>query len=163
MTFDDPLAFSAVDAEGRDRYVSAINERRCARDTDQAAPSAGANERSEAGLLEVKWKAVAARAAPSVDEHGFGTAVGDGGPGPILPISYPPVIERVTAQQFYKSIRDLAAAVESLVDDQPGFIKLRSKLSDQLGLSMPARIGHVNVTDLPPRGFFHFLAIFFNP
>src|SRR5260221_215911 len=51
VAFDDPLAFGAIDAEAGNSYISAIHQRRRARDADEATRGASANNWAEARLL----------------------------------------------------------------------------------------------------------------
>src|SRR5436190_1978452 len=60
VAFDDPFALGAIDAEARHSYISSIHERGSSSNADQSAPGAGANNRSESRLLEIKREAISA-------------------------------------------------------------------------------------------------------
>src|SRR5439155_6487312 len=120
VAFDDPFAFGAVDAEGGDGHAAAIDQSRCAGNPDQTAPSPCADERTEAGFLKVKRKAISARTAPTINQHGLGSGVGDLRPVPILTVAYTPVIDHFPAQHLHKTIGNLTAAVETLINNQSG-------------------------------------------
>src|SRR5437899_604093 len=163
MTFNDPFAFRAVDAESRNGDAAAINQGRSAGDPNQSAPRAGANEGAETRLLEIEREAISARTAPAVNQHGLRARIGDLRPGPILAIAHAPIIQRFAAEQLDKTVRNLAAAIEPFVDDHSGFGELGPELTHQLGLPMPAGIRHVNVAHLAFGSFVDFLAVLFDP
>src|SRR5208283_4130784 len=119
VAFDDPLPIGAVNRERRHRHASAINQRRRAADSNQAAPGPHADERSQPRLLEIERKTIAARAAPAIDEHRFGAKLAHWRRGPVLAAAHRPVVAQRTIQQLDKPIRYLAAAVEPLVNHQP--------------------------------------------
>src|SRR6516225_6508788 len=121
MAFDDPFAFSAVDADGRHGDVSAVDQRRRAGNADEPAPGACAAEGTEAGFLEVERKTIAARAAPAVDEHGFGPRVGEFGRLLVVTVADRPVVDGFATEQLDKPVGHLAPAIEAFVDDEPGF------------------------------------------
>src|SRR5204863_2759553 len=113
---------------------------------NQPAPRAHADQRSQAGLAEIIGKGVAARSAPAVDEHHLGTKVGDLRKLPVDAIAHRPERERLTVQELNKTIGNLAAAVEALVDNHSVLIELRGELAHKLGLSVEARARNVHVT-----------------
>src|SRR5258708_3518654 len=68
-----------------------------------------------------------------------------------------------TAQHFDKAIGDLAAAVESFVDDQSLLLNLPVKLAHQLILTSRTSVRNINVTDFSAGGVFDFLSFGLNP
>src|SRR6185312_12433077 len=84
MSLGKPLALGAVFPERRHRYAATVNERGCPRDADQPTPGAFANERADAGPLEVEREGVASRPTPPVDEHHLGAEVRLRRPLPVL-------------------------------------------------------------------------------
>src|SRR5689334_5479672 len=135
MSFDNPLAFCAVNAKRGHGHITTIDQRGCPRNTDQPAPGACADQGTEIRLLKIEWEAISARAAPTVDQHRLRPGVGGLGPAPILTVADAPVIDRFAPEHFHKTVRNLAAAIEPFVNDQTVFAELGAKLPHQLRLS----------------------------
>ena len=103
-------------------------------DPDEPSPRARADERPESRLAEVERESVAARSAPSVDQHHLGSAVSHGRPLLTGAVAHAPVAQERTVQELDEAVRDLSAAVEPLVDDQRLLRALRDELPHELVL-----------------------------
>jgi len=99
-------------------------------------------------LFEVERKAVAARAAPAVDEHRLGAQVRDERRSQVPAVAHGPEIAQRPIEQFDEAVGNLAAAVETLVNKQAGFPDLRAPHAHELVLAILAGIGHIDVAEL---------------
>src|SRR6185436_6970659 len=87
VALDAPGAVLLVEGEARALDVAAVDQERVAREADQAAPGARADQLPEAGLLEVEGEGVAARAREAVDQHALRPEVAVRRPGPVVAVA----------------------------------------------------------------------------
>jgi uncharacterized membrane protein (Fun14 family) len=85
VALDAPGAVLLVEAEVGDGGVAPVDQARNARDADETAPGAGADELAELVVLEEPGEHVAARAGHAVDEHALGALVAVVGQAQSLP------------------------------------------------------------------------------
>src|SRR5207245_1948215 len=85
------------------------------------------------------------------------------GPVPILAVAHAPVVDYFAAEHFNEAIGNLTATVETLINNQSGFVELRAELPHQFRLPAAARIGDIDITDLAAADLVHFLAVFLDP
>src|SRR5262245_42796204 len=148
VALDTPGAVGLVEAEAAHRDGAAVDEAGVAGDAHQAAPGAHADQRAQLGLAEVEGEGVAAGAGEAVDEHALGALVAVGRPDPVQAVAPGPVVGHGAVEQLDEARGDLAAGVPALVDDERGLAVLAEELAEQLGLTVHAGVGNIDVTDL---------------
>ena len=155
--------FGIVHAERRHRDAAAVDQVWRSGDADQPAPRARADERAQLRFAEVERERIAARSAPSVDQHHLRSAVRDGRPLLAGSVADAPVAEDRPVQQLDEPVWNLSAAVEPLVDDECVLGALGHELPDELVLRLGAGALHVDVAGLAARRLVHAPAPFLDP
>src|SRR5882672_2235438 len=163
MSFFEPGAVGIEHAEGGDGDITTVDERWRSADADEAAPGAGTDEGSQACFTEIIREGVAARAAPSIDQHNLWPEIASRGPAPVDAVTGGPESEGLAVQHLYEAVGDLSSTVEALVYHQGFFIQLCSKLADQLVLAIDACTTHIDVTCIATGGFVYLLSVVFDP
>ena len=163
MALDAPSAVELVEPEVGDGHVAAIDERRDAGDADQAAPGAGTDQLAQLVVLEEPREHIAARAGVAVDQHRLRSLVRIVRPGPIGTVTTVPVVGPWAVEQLDETVGDLAATVPAFVDHQGFLADLPVELAEELVLTLNARVGDIDVTDLAVGVLLDILAVPLDP
>src|SRR6476620_5711472 len=89
--------------------------------------------------------------------------MGNRWPLPVFTIANIPISQWLAIEQFDKSIRNLSAIIETLINDETFFIPLSIKLANQFILSFDTSIRHIDVTNFSSRSFVYSLTVGFDP
>ena len=120
---------------------AAVHQRREAEDSDQPAPGPLAHQRAELQLAEHPGQHVAAGAGRLVDEHDLRAVDGAAGLARVLAVASRPHRQWRANQMADVVVGHLAAAVESLVDDDRLLVALRIEVALEIVVARPAVSG----------------------
>ncbi len=152
VALDAPRPVLVVEREARHAHVTAVDQRRVPRQTDQTAPGPRADERADAPLPEPERERVAARTGGLVDEHALGTVVAN----PrfrltFVDLAHGPVAAKVAVEQLDEPLGRPSAAVPALVDDECVHVHLPAELASYVVASARGGVRDVDVPDLAAR------------
>src|SRR6185312_10557055 len=132
----------------RSRNAAAIHQLRIATDANEPAPGALAHQRADVVHLEVPRQRIAARAGELIDDHDLGpenrlrrhhrhaTPAGHvDAHGPLL-------------QLLDDIVRDQAAVVVALIDDDALLVDLGEEVAVEIGEAAPGGVGQVDIAEL---------------
>src|SRR5258708_20799104 len=138
-------------------------QRNSARDADESAPRARANDGSNFLAMKEPRERVAAGAGKFVDDHYLRPVNRDGWPRGVLAFARRERGEKLTAEFFGVEVRNLPAGIVALVDDDAVLIELRSELLVEGDDAGEGGVRHVHVSDAAAGSLSDLAAGFGNP
>src|SRR5687767_2191100 len=158
-----PLAFRTVERKVPRSYRATVYEHRITADANQPAPRPLSDKRADAVPSEHPGHVIASTAGILVDDHHFRTRKRTKRLTEILAVAHGPV----AVERFSKVIDDVvcraAAAIESLVNYCPLFMKLRKVVTVEIGVPAPGSVGQPDVGQLATAHLIDLAAIPFDP
>src|SRR5438445_6273807 len=127
MLFDHPLAavVRAPEAKARRGNKATIAQRLHIADAHQAAPGARADDRADFLFAEEPREGISARTGQFVDQHDLRPEDTLRRPGKVLRIARSDIGQELPLELLGEKVRNVAAAVVALIDDDAVLIELR--------------------------------------
>src|SRR5216684_7478818 len=138
-------------------------QRNPARNADESAPRARANDGPNFLAMKEPREGVASGARKFVDDHDLRSVNRDGRPRRVLAFARRERGEKLTAELFRVEVRNLAAGIVALVDDDAVLIELRSELLVERDDAGEGGVRHVHIADAAASRLRDFPAVFLHP
>src|SRR5258708_30320988 len=137
--------------------------RNSARDADESAPRARANDGSNFLAMKEPGERVAAGAGKFVDDHYLRPVNRDGWPRGVLAFARRERGKKLTAELFGVEVRNLPAGIVALIDDDAVLIELRGELLVEGDDAGEGSVRHVHIADAAAGGLRDLAAVFLPP
>src|SRR5216684_797286 len=134
-----------------------------ARDANQAAPGARADDGADFLTMEEPRESVAAGTGELVDDHYFWPVDRHGRPGDIFSFARGKGGEQFALEFFGVKIRNLPAGVVALVDNDAVLVELRGELLVERDDAGERGVRHVHIADAAAGRFRDFAPVFVHP
>src|SRR5713101_2270421 len=138
-------------------------QRNPAKNADESAPSARANDWPDFLAVEKPRERIAAGARKFVDDHDLRSVNRDGRPRRVLAFARRERGEKLTAELFRVEVRNLAAGIVALVDDDAVLIELRGELLVERDDAGEGGVRHVHIADAAASRLRDLAAVFVHP
>src|SRR2546427_1538853 len=134
-----------------------------ARNANESAPGARANDWPDFLAVEEPRERIAAGTGEFVDDHYLWSVNGYWWPRSIFPFARGESREKFAAKLFRIEIRNLSTGIVAFIDDHAVLIELRGELLVERDDAREGRVRHVHIADAPAGGLRDFAAVFLPP
>src|SRR5712692_7913555 len=138
-------------------------QRNSARDADEPAPGARADDRPDFLPMEKPREGVAAGAGEFVDDHDLWTVDRHGRPRNVFSFARRERREEFAAQFLRIKIRNLPTRIVTFVNDDPVFVELCGELLVKSNDAGDGCVRHVHTADAAAGRFCNFAPVFLHP
>src|SRR5882757_972267 len=138
-------------------------QRNSARNADESAPRARTNDGPNFLAMKEPREGVTTGTRKFVDDHYLRSVDRHGRPRRVLAFARRERGEKLTAELFRVEVRNLAAGIVALVDDDAVLIELRSELLVERDDAGEGGVRHVHIADAAAGGFRDLAAVFVHP
>ncbi len=163
VPFDFPRSVQSADADVRRFDATAVLERRRSADADEATPRPHADERPELLLTEIPRQRVAARPGELVDQHHLRAVDRERRIEKRFAVARLYDRERLTLEIVDDVVGDLAAVIETLVEDDALLSDLREEIAIEVREPAVARIRKIHVRELSAAELVDFAPVALDP
>src|SRR6266851_526387 len=138
-------------------------QRNPARNADESTPRARANDGPNSLAMKEPRECIAAGARKFVDDHDLRSVNRHWRPRRVLAFARRESREKLTAELFRVEVRNLAARIVALVDDDAVLIELRGELLVERDDAGEGGVRHVHIADAAASRLRDFAAVFVHP
>src|SRR6185369_14400660 len=139
--FNVPFPFQIVKSKDRSGDSASVYRWRSSKRSNQAAPRACSDQRTQLSKFEIVWKCVSTRPRGLVDEHHFGTVNSRYRREESIPITKSEKAHRFPVKFINDKIRHHSALIVPFVNDGAFLILLRIKVTNKRGITRTTRVG----------------------
>src|ERR1700674_4050748 len=165
VVFHDPFAAVVRGPKRKFRRgdIAAVVHGNPAGDADETAPGARADDRADFLSMEEPGEGVAAGTRELVDDHNLWPVNRHRWPWDIFPFAWSERGEQLALEFLGVEIRNLAAGVVTLVDDDAVLVELRGELLVKSHDAGDGGVRHVHVANAAASGFLDFATVGVGP
>ena len=163
MTFNAPCAICFVEAKCWNADRATVEKPWISRDSNEAAPCAGAYDGAEFVRLEQPREHVAAGTCEPVDEHRHWSTMSIWWPCVIARVTTSPEVRHRSIEQLDEARWNLSATIPAFIDEKRRFHALTVELPHEFSLPIRASIRNIDVADLAAGKFVDHASLTLDP